>query len=136
MAKQSGLGDRLFVSGYDLSGDSNDVQVSCSNATLDVTGLPSSAVERTGAIRDSTITWKSWWNPTGAHTVLSALPTSNILATYCRSAILGAPAFSHQAIQTSYDPKRGNDGALAMDVESVGEGLHQLRDVGHVRQHA
>lgn len=120
MAKQAGLGDRLFVSGYNLSGDSNDVQISCKNETTDVTGLPSSAVERTGTLRDSTVTWKSWWNTTGSHPVLSALPTTNGLVTYCRSAILGAPAFSHQSIQTSYDPKRGNDGALAMDVESVG----------------
>ena len=120
MAKQSGLGDRLFVSGYDLSGDSNDISVSCTTETLEVTGLPSSAFERVGAVRDSTLAWKSWFNPSGAHPVLSALPTTNVLATYCRGAVLGAPAFSHQSIQTTYDPKRGNDSSLAMDVETVG----------------
>lgn len=120
MAKESGLGDRLFVSGYDLSGDSNDVQITANTATLDMTGLPDGATARDGGIRDSTISWKSYWNTTGAHPVLSALPTSNIYVTYCRSTLLGAPAFAHRAVQIGYDPKRGNDGALAMDVETVG----------------
>lgn len=120
MAKQSGLGDALYIAGYDLSGDSNDVSISCSTPTMDSTGINKSAMERLGLVRDSTLSWASFWNPTGAHPVLAALPTAQTLVTYCRSTVLGAPAFSHQALQVGYDPKRGADGSLTMAVESVG----------------
>jgi hypothetical protein len=121
MAKQSGLGDALYAAGYDLSGDSNSVEISSTMDPIDVTGLPSSAMERTDGHRDSKIIWKSFWNPTGAHTVLSALPDTQTLATYCRSTVLGATAFSHCCKQLGYDPSRESDGTLTMAVETVGD---------------
>ena len=120
MAKQTGLGDALYVSGYNLSGDSNDVQISCTIGEMDQTGMDAEGMERAGGIRDSKITWESFFNPTRAHPVLSALSTSQQLATYCRSTALGAPAFWHLSHQVGYDPSRGSDGSLLIDLESIG----------------
>ena len=83
MAKSSGLGDAFYVGGYDLSGDTSALsKIGGSLGVLDVTAINKSAFERLGGVRDGGIDWTSYFNPTGAHPVLSALPTSDVIATY------------------------------------------------------
>lgn len=119
MAKQSGLGDNYYVDGYDLSGDTRSLgRVSGGPAALDLTGIDRSAYERVGGIRTGTIQWVSYFNDTAgqAHPVLSARPTTDRIATYCRGTGLGSPAASCVAKQIGYDPSRADDGMLTIGV--------------------
>lgn len=121
MAKQSGLGDRLFAGGVNLSGDIGSVdKVSGGPAALEQTGIDKEAFERIGGLREAGIDYAAWWNPTGAHPVLSALPTGDQVVTYCRGFGLGAPAAGLVAKQVNYDGKRGTDGSLGLTVSTVG----------------
>ena len=124
MAKTSGLGARLFIGGFDLSGDTGAVQrIAGGCAPIDVTGIDKSAMERIGGQRDGGIEWSSFFNPTGAHPVLSALPTADVLATYCHGTTLGNPAACCIGKQIDYAPTRANDGALTMAVAVQASGF-------------
>lgn len=124
MAKTSGLGARLFIGGFDLSGDTGAVQrIAGGCAPIDVTGIDKSAMERIGGQRDGGIEWSSFFNPTGAHPVLSALPTADVLATYCHGTTLGNPAACCVGKQIDYAPTRANDGALTMAVAVQANGF-------------
>lgn len=119
MSKQSGLGDALYVAGYDLSGDIQAVnQVRGGPAVFEVTGIDKSAIERIGGERDGAIEVTSFFNKaTGrAHPRFSSLPTADIGVTYCRSTVLGAPAAFEVAKQVDYAPTRAADGSLTAAV--------------------
>ncbi len=123
MAKQTGLGDNLYVSGYDLSGDVGSLsRIGGGPALLDVTGIDKSAPERAGAIRDGAIEFQAWFNAAAgkAHPVLSALPTADRLVTYHRGTTLGNPGAALMAKQVNYDPTRGADGALTIAASTLG----------------
>lgn len=123
MAKQSGLGDAYLVAGTDLSGDTNSLsKIGGGPALLDVTGINVFAHERLGGLRDGGIDWVSFFNPTGAHPVLSALPTVDVICTYCRGTTLGNPAAALVAKQLNYDPTRAADGALTATVQAQANG--------------
>ncbi len=125
MAKTGGLGARLFVGGYDLSGDTGAVsRIAGGCAPIDVTGIDKSAMERIGGRRDGGIEWSSFFNPTAAqaHPVLSALPTADVAVTYCHGTTLANPAACCIAKQINYDPTRAADGALTMAVQALSNG--------------
>src|SRR6187455_3469811 len=107
MAKQSGLGDRLYVSGYDLSGDIGSIQrIAGGPAALDLTDITQSAYDREGGLRDGGIDFTAWFDKATnrAHPRLSVLPTADVITTYCRGLGLGSPAASCVAKQINYDP--------------------------------
>lgn len=125
MAKTSGLGDNLYVAGYNLSGDINAIdKISGGPAALDMTGIDKSAIERVGGLRDGGIDATAFFNPsTGqAHERFSALPTADTIITYCRGTTLGNGAASCVAKQIGYDGKRGNDGSLTFSVSAQANG--------------
>lgn len=123
MAKTGGLGDNFYISGVDVSGDTNSVgKVSGGPKFLDLTGIDKSAPERVGSVRDGGIDWVSYFNPSGAHPTLSAIPTTDQLVTYCRGTTLGNAAACLIAKQLDYDGTRGADGALTFSVNSVANG--------------
>jgi hypothetical protein len=123
MAKQSGLGDRLFVGGYDLSGDIQELgTIGGGPAAIDVTDITQQAHGRLGGLRDGTIDTKCFFDPTVAHPVLSALPRADTLLTYCRGAVLGAPAACLNGKQIDYNPTRGNSGELTIAVQAQANG--------------
>jgi hypothetical protein len=120
MTKQSGLGQRLFVGGYDLSGDIGAID-ECGGGPelLDMTGIDKSAKERLGGVRDGHIDFTSFFNAaTGQeHARFSLLSTSAQYATWLTSTTLGAPSANILGKQLNYDGKRGSDGALTMEIE-------------------
>ncbi len=119
MAKQSGLGDRLLIDGYDLSGDIGSIQeVGGGPAALDLTDITQSAYDREGGLRDGRMNFTSWFNPAAsrAHPRLASLPRTDVQATYCRGYALGAPAASMVAKQIGYDGNRAADGAFSLGV--------------------
>ncbi|WP_406324483.1 hypothetical protein [Streptomyces niveus] len=128
--KQSGLGDQLWISGQDVSGDIGAVnKVGGGPAVIDVTPINVYAMARIGGLRDGAIDYSAFWNPTNgpgqpksAHEVLSPLPTSDVLMTYVRGATLGGPVACLMAKQLNYDGTRGDDGAMTFAGATQGNG--------------
>jgi hypothetical protein len=126
MAKSSGLGARLLVGGNDLSGDVSALsRIAGGPAALGVTAINVEAHERLGGVRDGGMDVNSWWNPTGAHPVLAALPRTDVVASYCHRATIGSPAACCVGKQITYDGTRAADGAftLTTQVQANGHGL-------------
>lgn len=127
MAKASGLGDALYIAGYDASGDISALSnVGGGPATLDVTAINKSAHERLGGIRDGRLEMTTYFNHvqagTGTHEKLAALPRTDIILTYCRGTALGNPAACLVAKQINYDGTRANDGAFTFAVSAQANG--------------
>lgn len=126
MSKTSGLGDRLFVDGVNLSGDVGAVgRVGGGPSTQDVTGIDKSAFERQGTVRDGAIEFTGFYNDSAgaSHATLKTLPTADRLVTYCRGALLGKPAATCNAKQIGYDWTRGANGELTVAVQAQADGF-------------
>lgn len=127
MAKSSGLGARLFVDGYNISGDVGSIGgLSGSAEPLEVTGLDKEAKERLLGLRDGSIDYNAFWNPgpaaNAAHKVLGGLTGADRVVTYAHRAQLGAAAASLVSKQMNYDLERGQDAALSVSVQALGNG--------------
>lgn len=120
MPKQSGLGDSLWVGGYDISGDTQSLKTGVPLKMIDVTGIDKSAHERLPGQRDGTLQIVNYFNKTGAHVPLSALPRTDSIATYARGTTLGNPAYCVNAKQIGYDPTRAKTGELTLAVDLQG----------------
>lgn len=121
MAKQSGMGDNLYVAGFNLSGDIGSLgRIGGGPAVLEVTGIDKSAYERIGGLRDGAIEYNGWFNPAVGqlHERASLLPTADQILTYCRGTLLGSPAAALVSKQLNYDGSRGQDGALTFSVSA------------------
>lgn len=119
MGKQSGLGDNFYVGGVNLSGDTNSLgEIHGMIKTIDLTGIDKYAYERVGGQHDGKLAWVSYFNATGAHPVLSALSTSDVVATYARGTTLGAPAACMIGKQIDYDGSRNQAGDFTFKVEA------------------
>ena len=124
MAKQSGLGDRFWLSGNDLSGDIGSLQrIGGGPAPLDLTDITQSGYDREGGLRTGALEFTSWFNPDRAHPVLGALPRTDVIGTYGRGAAIGAPAASCRAVQVNYDGARGQDGGFSFGVSLQSDGF-------------
>lgn len=125
MSKQSGLGDALYIAGYDLSGDIGAVNsIGGGPALLEVTGIDKSAFERIGGLRDGRIDYTAYFNPAlgQAHSRLSALPTGDVILSYYRGTALGGASANLVAKQLNYDPTRADDGAFTFTGQNQGNG--------------
>jgi hypothetical protein len=128
MAKTSGLGDNLYVGGYDLSGDIQAVDtIHGGPAALDFTDITLSAMARQGGVRDGGISATTFFNAatSRAHPVIGALPTADVGVMYCRGTTLGNGAACCVGKQIGYDPTRDDAGNLTLktEVQSNGYGL-------------
>lgn len=125
--KQAGMGDRLFVAGFDLSGDIGSLgRIGGGLAGVqDVTGIDKSAFERIGLARDGSIEFSAFFNDAAgqAHPRLSTLPTTDQIVTYLRGTSLGSPAASMVGKQIGYDPSRDADGSLTIEVQALANGF-------------
>ncbi len=122
MAKQSGLGARFLVGGYDISGDVNAIDtIGEAQSLLDSTDITQSAHSRIGGLHDGHMAFTTFFDTANAHPVLSALPKSDTQMMALMPALaIGAPAAALVAKQVGYDPSRAADGALMLKV--AGEG--------------
>lgn len=122
MAKTAGMGDNYLVGGYDLSGDTNSLsRIGGGHGVWESTGIDKFAFERLALLRDGSIEWNTYFNTADdkAHEALSALPTTDTIATYCRGTTLGNPAACLVAKQVNYDWNRGADGSLMGSVQAL-----------------
>ncbi|NUS26932.1 MAG: hypothetical protein HOV92_22270 [Streptomyces sp.] len=130
MAKTGGLGDNLYIAGFNASGDIQQLgSISGGPTLLNMTGIDKSAYERQGGLRSGQIEFTAFHNHvaagTGTHEKLAALPTADVILTYCRGTTLGDPAASLVAKQVNYDGTRADDGMLtfAVSAQSNGYGI-------------
>lgn len=125
MAKQSGLGDNLYVGGYDVSGDVGSINtISTAFEPLDVTTIDKSAFERLPGKKTGSLEFMTFFDDAvgASHDALKGLPTSDVIVSYFRGTALGAPAASCIGKQINYDYTRGNDGMLSATVQVLSNG--------------
>lgn len=136
MGKQSGLGDRFLVGGANLSGDIGSIQrIAGGPAALDLTDITQSGYDREGGLRTGGMDWSCWFDKQvgQSHLTLSALPRTDVIATYLRGPGIGRAAASCVGKQIDYAGSRAADGSfpLSVSVQSNGYGLEwglQLSD--------
>lgn len=122
MVKQAGMGDNLYVAGYDYSGDIGSLgRIGGGPALSEVTGIDKSAKERLGLGRDGAVEFSSWFDPAAnmEHARLSLLPTSDVLLTYARGTTLGSAGAALNAKQANYDGQRAADGSFSFSVTAM-----------------
>lgn len=129
MAKQSGLGDRLLIDGFDVSGAVGSLgSIHGGPNPLVNTDITQSGMARIGGERDAGIAFSAWLEDTlvtGGHAALSSLPTGQRIVTYCRGTAIGNMSACMVSRQINYDPNRGADSSLtiAVSTQSDGSGL-------------
>lgn len=130
MTKTGGMGDLLFVGGYNLSGDINSLQkVGGGGATpLDATDITQGANDRFGGVLGGAIDFTAYHNVASAraHPRLSLLPTTDVQVSYFRGAAIGNPAASMIGKQVNYDGTRGQDGSFLLTVNALSTGAIPL----------
>ena len=120
MAKSSGLGANLYYGTYDLSNDTQQVNVLKRKIdTHDLPGIDVLAQERQAGQLDGEISWTSYMNSTNAHAALSPRTRGDVLVSYFHRAALGVPVLSLIAQQINYDAKRDAKGMLLWDVQTL-----------------
>ena len=118
MAKRSGLGQRLLVGGYDISGDIQALDnVHGGPALLDTTDITQSAKSRINGLRDGGMGVSVFFDTANAHPVLDALPTTDVAVSYLMSTTSGDQAACLIAKQVGYDPTRAANGALMLKTQ-------------------
>lgn len=127
MAKTSGLGDALYIGGFNASGDIQQLgRIGGGPALLTMTGIDKSAYERKGGLRDGAFEMTTFFNSDkvtpATHEKLSALPRTDVIMQYGRGTALGDPAACIVAKQANYDPSRGEDGMLTFAVQAQANG--------------
>lgn len=123
MAKTGGLGDNFYIAGVDVSGDINSVQeIGGGPSLLEFTGINSSGVERRGGVRSGRINATAYYNPTGVHPTVSALPTADAYMYYAFGTTLGNSAACLVGKQIGYDGNRADDGSFKLTVEAMSNG--------------
>lgn len=121
MAKSSGLGDNLFIGGYDVGADITAIgSLATPRETLPSTGITQSAMARLFGKRDGMSEFTTYFNPTAGqvHTALSGLPTTDVHLMYCRGETIGNAAIGLVGKQVDYAPSRGDDGSLIFSVSA------------------
>jgi hypothetical protein len=125
MTTLTGLANKLYIGGRDLSGDIGSLsRIGGSKATLDFTSIEDEGMRRKGGLRDGSIEFVSYFNnATGqAHPTFSALPTTDVVCTYGAGTTLGDISACLVGNQINYDPNRGNDGSLTNTTQMLGNG--------------
>lgn len=129
MAKQGGMGDNVYVDGFNISGDVGSLsRIGGGLAPSEVTDITQSAPSRLLLQKDGGIDFSMWWNssvatPINSFHVLKALPTTDRQVSYFRGQLLGNPAASLMSKQIGFDWTRGQEGALAGTVNAQANGF-------------
>jgi hypothetical protein len=117
MAKQSGLGDQLFIGGRDVGADISAIgSLATPRETLPATGITQSAMARMFGKRDGQAEFTSYFNDATdqEHEALKGLPRTDVHVMYCRGEGIGNEAFCIVGKQVDYAFNRGDDGSLLM----------------------
>ena len=129
MAKQGGMGDALYVSGYDFSGDITAIgSIAGGLDPRECTSIIKYGMERIGGRKSGSIVATSWFDSAAgaAHDRYSTLPTVDQLVSYKHTTVLGGPSADLLAKQTNYDGERNDDGDLTFEVEALSSAGYPL----------
>jgi hypothetical protein len=121
VAKRSGLGQNLYVDGYNISGDAMSWELNQEQELLETTGIDKSAFERLQGLRGGTANVTSWFNDaTGQQHEAFKTPVAAAgkMVTVTTSTTLADPAFAGIAHQGSFAGSRGDDGTFTFEVEA------------------
>lgn len=126
MAKQSGLGDNLYIAGYDVSGDVSTVSpIASRSGQLDVTAISASGHERIHSHVDGEIGFTSFFNDATdqEHDALKAKGSgADRIVTYLHGSAIGNAAAGLTSKQINYDMSRGADGSLTFGIQCLADG--------------
>lgn len=122
MGKETGIGNALYVSGRDLSGETQTWNLSQTKGMQNATTLRQRAFDRLGLLADSAFSYETLFDPDAdhAHEYLSTLPTTDELAMLCHRETLGSVFWSAFQKQINYDGTRGADASLLFKVDAQG----------------
>lgn len=124
MAKDTGLGQALYVGGFDLSGQTKQWDVSGGPSPIDTTDITQSANERIGGLLSGKVKYVTHFDPLAAtHLRLSLLPTTDQWMMLAHRTAVGAPAWALQGLQIGYDPTRDNAGAVTFSVDAQSDAM-------------
>ena len=120
MAKTNGLNVRLYVEGYDLSGDANALSgLGYTNELLDVTTLDVSARKRIIGTVDSEVTFEAWFDNASSrqHAVWTSnsgkLPTADQDILIPMGSAVGDPSMGLIAKEGTYNVARASGSAIS-----------------------
>ena len=122
MAKKTGLAQKFYVHGYDLSGDVGAINTCRTGvALLDTTAIEETQHTRLQGLSDGEISFAPFFNDATAqeHLALKALLTTDRLVMYLTGPTRGDAAACLTALQVSYGWNRGADGALLGTVQAL-----------------
>ena len=122
MAKKTGLGQKFYVHGYDLSGDVGAINTCRTGvALLDTTAVEETQHTRLQGLSDGEISFALFFNDATdqEHLALKALLTTDRLVMYLTGTTRGDPVACLTALQVSYAWNRGADGALLGTVQAL-----------------
>lgn len=115
MAKGSGLGQQLYVAGYDISGDVGSIgNCATPRGVQTVPGINATAQDRLLTLADGILDFNCYFNDAAgqAHAALSGLPTADVDAMYLTGTTAGDPTAMLRAKQVNYDWSRTADAGL------------------------
>ncbi len=125
MAKQGGMGQGLYVGGYDLSGDIQKLdEVGGGSNLLDFTDITQYARAREFGLRDGRLSTTVYFDPASnrSHPRLSTLPATDVHLMWVMNPSIGGDAFTMVAKQVNYDGTRGDDGSYLFKVDGLANG--------------
>lgn len=126
MAKESGLGDQLFIGGRDIGADTSAIGgLTTPRSVYDMTGITKSAFERILGTRDASGEFTGFFNSTvgQTHDILKTLPTADTQLMYLHGTALGNESFVINGKQLNYDFNRPADGSLTVGVHVDSNGF-------------
>lgn len=134
MAKSTGLGDQLFIGGFDIGADVSMIgNLSTPRETLPSTGITKFANERLFGKRDGMAEFTTYFNKASGqqHLALRGLPRTDVHLMYLRGTTLGDESVGLVGKQVNYDASRGDDGALTfgVNVQANSYGLDWCRQL-------
>lgn len=125
MAKQSGLAQRLYVGGFDISGDVGSIQNAGSpRGVQEITGLDKSGIERQLLLTSGQMAFGTFFNVATdqIHDALKGLPRADVGCMWLTSVTVGDPVAMLEAKQIDYNWNRGPDGSLVGTTQMQGDG--------------
>lgn len=119
MAKESGIGNSMYIGGLDISAECRNFDIGSPVQTLDFTSIQEAAFERGFGQRAGTVKNTTHFDPLSlGYLGLSLLPTADAVITMPHRMLVGAPAMSMVVKQIGYDPTRDDKGQVLFDVEA------------------
>jgi hypothetical protein len=125
MAKQGGMGQGLFVHGYDLSGDIQKLDdVTCSTNLLPFTDITQYGQARELGERDAHLGMTTYFDVASnkSHPRLSTLPTTDVHLMYVMNQSIGGDGFAMIGKQVDYAGNRNQDGSFLFKVDAQANG--------------